>query len=185
MLAGIPMNSRVPSHGWRAAATSRNIPPPSSRSNAWTDASTQDTLNHIAEIKQINRELNVEHREWMICIGRGFDWLHMPNLALIIGPYSPDLDDPIRKAASIIEANMRAGRIPDDGFLLLAMAPYREIGVDRARAELKSGFLSGFAADVIGSEFPKLAEKMHVRTAVLNWQSRTMQMIDCPATHTS
>lgn len=145
----------------------------------------QDTLNHIAEIKQINRELNVEHREWMICIGRGFDWLHMPNLALIIGPYSPDLDDPIRKAASIIEANMRAGRIPDDGFLLLAMAPYREIGVDRARAELKSGFLSGFAADVIGSEFPKLAEKMHVRTAVLNWQSRTMQMIDCPATHTS
>ncbi|HSQ90743.1 MAG TPA: hypothetical protein VLM19_01070, partial [Nitrospiraceae bacterium] len=71
-------------------------------------------ITHIAEIKQIHRELNVEHREWMICIGRGFDWLHMPNLALIIGPYSPDLDDPIRKAASIIESNMRAGRIPDD-----------------------------------------------------------------------
>jgi hypothetical protein len=80
---------------------------------------------------------------------------------------------------------MRAGRIPDDGFLQLAMTPYREIGVDRARAELKSGFLSGFAADVIRSEFPKLAEKMHVRTAVLNWQSRMMQRIDCPATHIS
>ena len=142
-------------------------------------------ITHIAEIKQTNRELNIEHREWMICIGRGFDWLHMPNLALIIGPYSPDLADPIRQAASIIEANMRAGRIPDDGFLLFALAPYREIGVDRARAELKSGFMSGFAADVIGSEFPKLAEKMHVRTAVLAWQSRVMEMIDCRATHTS
>ena len=142
-------------------------------------------ITHIAEIKQTNRELNIEHREWMICIGRGFDWLHMPNLALIIGPYSPDLADPIRQAASIIEANMRAGRIPDDGFLLFALAPYREIGVDRARAELKSGFMSGFAADVIGSEFPKLAEKMHVRTAVLAWQTRVMEMIDYRATHTS
>lgn len=141
--------------------------------------------SHIVGIKQTNCELNIEHREWMICIGRGFDWMHMPNLALIISPYSPDLADPIRKAASIIKANLRVGRIPDDGFLLLAMAPYRKIGVDRARAELKTGFLSGFAADVIGTEFPKLAEKMHVRTAVLTWQSRVMEMIDCRATHTS
>ena len=78
----------------------------------------------------------------------------------------------------IIETNMQAGRIPDDGFLLLAEAPYHEIGVDRARAELKSRFLSEFAADVIRIEFPKLAEKMHVRTAVLAWQTRAMEMID-------
>ncbi|MDD3528408.1 MAG: hypothetical protein PHS77_00895 [Gallionellaceae bacterium] len=77
------------------------------------------------------RALDIEHREWMICVGRGCDWLHMPNLALIIGPYSPDLADPIRKAAGIIESNMCNGRIPDDGFLLLASSPYDEIGVDR------------------------------------------------------
>ena len=138
----------------------------------------QGNLAHIEEIKQTNRELNIEHREWMICLGRGFDWLHMPNLALIIGPYSPNLADPIRNAAGIIEANMRAGRIPDDGFLLLAETPYREIGVDHARAGLKSRFLSGFAADVIQTEFPKLAEKMHVLTAVLAWQTRAMEIID-------
>ena len=48
----------------------------------------------------------------MICLGRGFDFLHTPNLALIIGPYSPDLADPLRKAAGIIQSNMEAGRIP-------------------------------------------------------------------------
>ena len=140
---------------------------------------------HIAEIKQTNRELNIEHREWMICLGRGFDWLHMPNLALIIGPYSPDLADPIRKAAGIIEANMRTGCILDDGFLLLTTAPYHEIGVDHARAELKSRFLSRFAAGVIRTEFPKLAEKMHMLTAVLAWQSRAMEIIDCDPVHRS
>lgn len=134
-------------------------------------------IDHIAEVKRAARALDIEHREWMICVGRGFDFLHMPNLALIIGPYSPDLADPIRKAAGIIENNMCAGRIPDDGFLLLASAPYVEIGVDRSRAELKSHFLSQFAAEVIRTEFPALASKMFMYTAVLNWHSRILEMV--------
>jgi hypothetical protein len=133
---------------------------------------------HVAEVRRTPRDLDIEHREWMICLGRGFDFLHMPNLALIIGPYSPDLADPIRKAAGIIENNMRAGRIPDDGFLLLASVPYADIGVDRSRAELKSRFMMEFAADVISTEFPELARKMLMRTAVLNWRSRDLETLD-------
>lgn len=142
-------------------------------------------IAHIANIKRVSRELIIERCEWVICIGRGFDWLYMPHQALIIGPYSPDLADPIRKAAGIIEANMLAGHIPDDGFLLLAQETYQAIGANRTYAELKSRFLSEFAANIIRTDFPKLAEKMHVRTAVLNWQSRAMEMIDGSAEHTS
>jgi hypothetical protein len=138
-------------------------------------------LAHIAEVRaqarRRERELDIEHREWMICLGRGFDFLHTPNVALIIGPYSPNLDVPIRTAAGIIKANMAAGRIPDDGFLLLASVPYDEIGVDRARAELKSRFLSGFAAGVIRAEFPELAGRMTMRIAVLDWRSRNLETI--------
>lgn len=134
-------------------------------------------LDHIAEVRAVPRHLDIEHREWMICLGRGFDFLHTPNLALIIGPYSPNLDDPVRKAAGIILGNMHAGRIPGDGFLLLSSAPYDEIGMDRARAELKSRFLSDFAATVIRSEFPQLAHKMHSHAAVLDWRSRTLETI--------
>jgi hypothetical protein len=132
-------------------------------------------LAHIAEVRQTQRAVDIEHREWMICLGRGFDFLHMPNLALIVGPYSPELAEPVTKAAGIIEANMNKGRIPDDGFLLLASVPYEEIGVDRARAGLKSAFLANFAAEVIAAQFPALAEKMHVRTAVLDWRSRRLE----------
>jgi len=103
------------------------------------------------------------------------------NLALIIGPYSPDLADPIRKAAGIIDANMKAHRIPDDGFLLLAESPYDEVGSDRARAILRSCFLSQFAAEIIRTEFPSLKAKLHVRSAVIAWQSRVMELIDCGA----
>jgi hypothetical protein len=138
----------------------------------------QGNLQWIEQVRNSNRPLEIEHREWMICLGRGFDFLHTPNLALIIGPYSPDLADPIRKAAGIIESNMQAGRIPDDGFLLLASVPYEEIGVDRARAELKSHFLADFAAEVIRSRYPHLAELMHTKKAVLSWESRALQIIE-------
>lgn len=139
-------------------------------------------LEHIALVREQARRrerlLGVEHREWMICLGRGFDFLHTPNLALIIGPYSPDLADPLRKAAAIIEDNMKTGRIPEDGFLLLASVPYDEIGVDRARAELKSRFLATFAAGVLRNELGALADRMTKRTAVLDWNSRTLELID-------
>lgn len=138
----------------------------------------EGNFRHVTRLRGMPRELDVEHREWMICLGRGFDFLHKPNLALIIGPYSPDLADPVHKAAAIIEANMAAGRIPDDGFLLLASAPYTEPGMDRARAELKARFLSGFAAEVIRVARPALSRKMHVRTAVLDWRSRELQRLD-------
>jgi hypothetical protein len=141
----------------------------------------QGNISHISKVRQSHRELDVEHHEWIIGIGRGFDWLHAPNLALLIGPYSPDLAEPIRKAASIIGANMQTRRIPDDGFLLLAESPYDEIGADRARAELKSGFLAEFAAGIIRAEFPNLKDKMHVRSAVIDWRSREMELIDCSA----
>ena len=138
-------------------------------------------LDHIdtvrAQTLSNERRLDIEHREWMICLGRGFDFMHTPNVALIIGPYSPDLADPIRKAAGILRSNMRAGRIPDDGFLLLASVPYDEIGVDRARAELKSRFLAKLGADVVRQDFPDLADKMTVRTAVLDWRSRSLETI--------
>jgi len=134
-------------------------------------------LSHIKELRLERRALTVEHREWMICLGRGFDFLHAPNLALIIGPYSPDLADPIREAAAIIESNMAAKRIPADGFLLLASVPYDEIGVDRARAVMKSHFLSMFAAEVIEREFPDLAVNMIRHTAVLDWNSRRIEVL--------
>lgn len=134
-------------------------------------------LKHVETT--VNREgfQEPEHREWALCIGRGFDFLHVPNVALIVGPYSPDLSGPIAKAGAILAENMRSGRIADDGFLLLASSPYSEQGMDRARAELKSRFLSDFAADVLRTEHPELAAKMIRRTAVLNWDRRSLELL--------
>ncbi len=135
-------------------------------------------LAHIAAVRaQPARELAIEHREWVICLGRGFDFLHTPNLALIIGPYSPDLAQPIRTAASIIQSNMQAGRIPADGFLLLTSMPYENHGVERAGAALRSRFLAHFATQVIAEAHPELVPLMHRRCAVLDWPARRLELL--------
>lgn len=137
-------------------------------------------IEHISDVRALHRnlELDTVHREWIICIGRGFDFLHIPNMALIVGPYSPDLSGPIASAVGIIKSNMKKGMIPKDGFLLLASAPYSEIGVDRARAELKSNFLSQYASEVIIKAHPDMQKLMIKKTAVLNWHTRNLEITD-------
>lgn len=134
-------------------------------------------LAHVHALRQAERRLDIDHREWAICIGRGFDFLHLPNTALIVGPYSPDLAAPVATAARIIAANMVAGRIPDDGALLLASVPYERPGGDRARAEMKSRFLTRFAMQTLGQSAPELLNRLVVLTGVVHWPTRHLEVL--------
>ncbi len=135
-------------------------------------------LSHIADLTRRNRSINFHHREWIICVGRGFDWLQPADQALIIGPYSPDLSEPLHTAASTIESNMRCGKIPEDGFLLLTEAPYRQFGRERARAELESRYLAELAADIIRDRHPHLANKMHIRSTISSKETHGVTFVE-------
>ena len=136
-------------------------------------------LKHIAEVKASNRAVvDSEHREFIIGIGRGFDWLHEPNTALLIGPYSPDLYQPIKTAMEIVQHNMEAGRIKDDGFIVLTSAPYyRALGVDKQRAIEKTKFLTSLAKEVVTKRFPLLQPKMHTISAIVDINTRKIEEV--------
>ncbi len=136
-------------------------------------------LKQIAEIKVADRlVIDSEHREFIVGIGRGFDWLHEPNIALLIGPYSPDLYQPIKTAFEIIQSNMEAGKIKDDGFIILSSAPYfRDLGVDKQRAVEKTKFLTDLAREVANKRFPGLAGKMHSLSAILDRNTRKIEEV--------
>jgi hypothetical protein len=77
----------------------------------------------------------------------------------------------------IIQANMRAGRIPDGGLLPMSSVSYEDVGVDKARAALKSRFLARFAAEVIRRDCADLGPKMSVRESVLNGHQRSLEVL--------
>ena len=139
----------------------------------------QGNIAHIKEIKESGRKpIDMQHREWILGVGRGFDWLHEPNTALIIGPYSPDLSAPIIKAIGIIADNIKNGRINDDGFLVLSSAPFKEEGVDENRAKEKTNFFKHYVQKIIKENFPELESKARYLAVVVDEHTRKIRPIE-------
>ena len=136
---------------------------------------------HVREIREINRPLTeIVHTEQILGLGRGFDWLHLLNRALIVGPYSPDLAEPIATAGNILLSNLNGGRIPkDEGVVLFSAAVYRdETGPERLWAEQKARFLSNFGKEVLHKRVPELNGMVQLLTGTVNLNTRLFTPIN-------
>lgn len=118
---------------------------------------------HIKEIRK-NKRLITEsvHREQILAIGRGFDWLHLPNKALIVGPYTFDLGEAIETAALILLDNLKSKRISEeDGVVLITSSLYgNEASLEYKQAVAKTCAFAKFALKVINEKVPELIKYM-------------------------
>ncbi len=139
----------------------------------------QNNIEHTAMIKKEGHKVNIEHKEKVLAFGRGFDWLHEPNLALIIGPYDIDLVDPIAKAAGLLLKNIKEGRVSEsEGLVLLASAIYMEEGSKQRLAERKARTLAKHAWGVIEKHVPEVAKYFTVVTATCDLTTRKLNILD-------
>lgn len=97
-----------------------------------------------------------DHQEWIIGLGRGFEYMHS-NSCLIVGPYDPNLDEPVVTAGSIVLSNLESGRVKDRQPLLLVSCPYS--GHYQPYAVEKAHYLREFGARVLRERVPDLFEK--------------------------
>lgn len=116
---------------------------------------------HTAEVREKRREpVDLDHRENIIAVGRGFDWLHMPNRALIIGPYSHEWAKEVAVAGKIVLSNLKEGRInKEDGVLLLCSSSFRKergTGREEYRSELRAREMANIAKAILAAEVPEL-----------------------------
>lgn len=128
-------------------------------------------IHHIKEIRRAKRPVrDVQHGEDTVALGRGFSWLHLPNRALIIGPYSYDLANPIANAASIVLDNLEKGRIPKrKGVVFMVSALYRDpVGPSKRAAVVKARSMAKFAQEVISQEVPKLVPSVRFLVGTLD-----------------
>lgn len=135
-------------------------------------------MAHTKEIRVTERSLDdADHCESIIAVGRGFDWLHVVNKALIIGPFDPDFDQAIATAAGIVLKNFQAKRIKGEDIVLLASAPYRH-ALDRPFKVAKSRFMYRYALDVIERNVPEIMPYLSRLTAVVNMNTRVMEVLE-------
>jgi hypothetical protein len=119
-----------------------------------------------------------EHKERTIAIGQGFEWLPH-NWALAINDLELTLDDTIGKAAGIIKDNIRSRRInPKEKGLVLASVPYEAGGYERRLAVERARHLQQLGLESVEKFHPDLRNFFEPLTAVMNWQTRRLEVID-------
>lgn len=116
---------------------------------------------HVREVRAQKRALiDMDHRENIIAVGRGFDWLHVPNRALIVGPFSHGWPNEVATAGKIVLGNMNERRVDSaNGVLLLCSSAFRKergTGTERARAELRAKEIADTAVKTLRQEVPDL-----------------------------
>jgi hypothetical protein len=141
-------------------------------------------IRHTAKVQaNADRDLEVdaEHQEWVLGVGRGFDWLHESNMALIVGPFAPDYSKVIKQAAGLIHQNLKEGRTNGHGIVLLSLAPYRKVGVEK---NLRIRKARGFEQDALRAieemeeTDPGLKEHLQVLTGVVNMETRAIEVLE-------
>ena len=137
-------------------------------------------IRHIAEIRASNRPIaDAEHKEWVLGVGRGFDWLHAINTAFIVGPFDPNLSVAIETAAKLLKGNIDDGRVDPNGIVLLTSAAFRdEAGPEYHLAREKALFLSGFAQNIIKDKVPDLLPHLQILTGFTDMDTRKFEVIE-------
>jgi hypothetical protein len=135
-------------------------------------------IEHIAEVRAANRPVaETEHKEWVLGIGRGFDWLYTIDTAFIVGSYDPNLSEAIETGARLLKSNIDERRI-DSSIVLMTSAVYQEPGSDYGLAREKALFLSKFALDIIKNKVPNLVPHLQVLTGLTDLNTRKFEVIE-------
>ena len=138
-------------------------------------------IRHISAIRKAARPIaDINHKETMLGVGPGFNWFHLPNQMLIVGPYSYDLAEPIAVAGKILLNNINSGSIPkEDGCVLLTSATYwNEGGPEKARATMKARSLMRFAQATLKEKVPELVPYLNFGAGILNENTILFTPID-------
>lgn len=131
--------------------------------------------DHVAQIRAEHRPIaDLSHHEQVLAIGRGFDWLHAPNRALIIGPFSYDLATPITAAAGILLNNLRTYSVSEaEGVVLMAAGLYKDpVGSESLLAAEKAASLARLSLTTIQEKVPDLMPHLAVLVGTVDVNTR-------------
>lgn len=115
----------------------------------------------------------VDHEEKMIGFGTGFDWLHIPNFALLVNPVAIDPEIPLVTSGKLLLTNFELERIKaEEGALIMISTSYRK-DEDRLHSQIKARDLANYAYSKLQAQLPDLFTKYNVKFAIGTMDQKT------------
>jgi hypothetical protein len=138
----------------------------------------EGNVAHLSELQAHPRHpVSINHTERVLALGRDFDWLHQPNLAIIVNPHDPMLEETIGVAAGIIIANRNEERIPKEQVLLFSSVGYREQGFHYNAAKEQALYLARMGMESIHKFHPEHGDSFHTLVGVVDMYRRKLEII--------
>jgi hypothetical protein len=136
-------------------------------------------IQHIQDVQRTTHASeDIDHRESVLAVGRGFDWLHLPNRAIIIGTWKDKWVDDVRTGAKIIQENLDCGRLNDHRIVLLTSGVYEDDYEGQGLAREKSLYLARVTTDVIRNEFKKLVPRLQTLVSTVDLRTRKLDIVE-------
>jgi hypothetical protein len=135
---------------------------------------------HVRETRTGGRNpIALDQTERVIAVGSGFDWLHMPNTALIIGTYDHKWPDAVVSAGNRFLNNIDSRRIPvEEGVLVLVAAlsqdPIGSFGWNFCNQETQ--YLEDITLATLTNHVPDLMPYVRHRRGVLEEDTRFLHL---------
>lgn len=138
-------------------------------------------LEHIQDVRKAHRKpIELDHAEQIIAVGRGFDWLHLPNRALIVGPYDHNWPSAVATAGGIVLDNLNSGRVPmSEGALLLTSSLSRDqVGSAGWNTAIeKARYVHRTALEALTEKQPALIPHLSQLIGVVDAQTRKLHLL--------
>ncbi|MDD5463993.1 MAG: carboxysome shell carbonic anhydrase [Candidatus Moranbacteria bacterium] len=132
-------------------------------------------IRHIAEVRKSKREImELDHKEWILGVGGGsaFDFLHIPNVALIAGQYNPNLGKVIKQAFGVIKSHWH----DDKKFLTLAAVSYGP-GIHEQHARMVVNYYNRLIHEVASEFFHELLPHMYQVRGLIDIETQKMKIV--------
>ena len=136
-------------------------------------------VRHIAKIRETSRPvIEMTHGEWIVGLGgaSAFDFLHVPNTAIIVGQYNPNLDKVVEQAFKVIKSHWK----PGDYFLSLAAASYGRTSmgmVYEQHAMEDVRYYRRLLLEVAHKHFPELVPYTYFARILVNSENEKMKFV--------
>ena len=136
-------------------------------------------IRHRAKVIESKRPIvEMEHNEWIIGVGgaTAFDFLHVPNTAIIVGQYNPNLEKVIRQALGVIKNHWKPGK----KFLSLAAAIYssdksKHLYEQHAMEDVR--YYNRLTREVAQEYYRELVPHMHQVRALVDVETQKMKRV--------
>jgi hypothetical protein len=120
----------------------------------------------------------MDHGEWIVGVGgaSAFDFLHVPNTAIIVGQYNPNLGRVIKQALKVIKDHWKEG----NKFLALTAASYGKtpMGMVYEQHVMEDvRYYNRLIREVAGKHFPELVPHMLPVRVLVDAETQKMKIV--------